>query len=76
MLYWFGLVVVTALENPLSLRSLRLGEKLVEKGLIEEGHLVEALRAQTICKRPLGEILCIMRVVLPEDLERVLEEKK
>lgn len=64
------------LENPLSLRSLRLGEKLVEKGLIEEGHLVEALRAQTICKRPLGEILCIMGVVLPEDLERVLEEKK
>ncbi|MEN3203793.1 MAG: glycosyltransferase, partial [Atribacterota bacterium] len=65
-----------ALEKPLLLRSLRLGEKLVERGLIEEGHLVEALRVQAIEKRPLGEILCTMGVILPEDLEKVLKEEE
>lgn len=62
------------LETPLPLRLPRIGEKLLEKGLIEEGHLVEALRAQRISKRPLGDILCTMGVILPEDLEAALKE--
>lgn len=61
-------------EGFLPFRLPRLGEKLLKRGLIEEGHLVEALRAQSTYRRPLGDILCTMGVLLPEDLERVLRE--
>lgn len=52
----------------------RLGEVLLQRGYIKEGHLVEALRAQRFFQKPLGEILVTMGVLLQEDLERVMED--
>lgn len=52
----------------------RLGEKLLEREFIETPHLIEALRVQRFSPQPLGEILCEMGVLWPEDLKTVLEE--
>ncbi len=61
------------LERSFSFRHLpRLGEQLLEQGYIEEEHLIEALRAQRFFRRPLGEVLCTMGVVWPEDVEECL----
>ena len=43
--------------------SYRIGERLVEKGLITEDHLLEALRVQEFYPKPLGEILVEMGVI-------------
>lgn len=53
----------------------RLGEKLLERGFIQMEHLVEALRVQQFLHKPLGEILLLMGVVWPEDIDDVTEEK-
>ena len=59
-----------SLEEPDSLPQFpRLGEKLLDRGLINEEQLVEALRAQKFYPKPLGEILVEMGLVRPEDLE-------
>ncbi len=59
-----------SLEKPDSLPQFpRLGEKLLDRGLINEEQLVEALRAQKFYPKPLGEILVEMGLVRPEDLE-------
>jgi len=52
----------------------RLGERLLKMGIIEEEHLAEALRVQRFSPRPLGDILCEMGVLWPEDLEEILQE--
>ncbi|MGC8777805.1 MAG: glycosyltransferase family 2 protein, partial [Candidatus Caldatribacteriaceae bacterium] len=61
------------LQNTLPRQFPRLGEKLLERGLIQEEHLVEALRVQRFLPLPLGEILCEMGVLWPEDVEEVLK---
>ena len=60
------------LEREFPGRFPRLGEKLLEMGIIEEEHLVEALRVQRFSPRPLGDILCEMGVLWPEDLRKIL----
>ena len=50
----------------------RLGERLVDAGIVTNEQLVEALRAQALYRKPLGQILVEMGVILDEDLERVL----
>lgn len=59
-------------NNPARSVTLRLGERLVDAGIITHEQLVEALRAQELCQKPLGQILKEMGVLLHEDLERVL----
>lgn len=50
----------------------RLGERLVDAGIITSEQLIEALRVQELCQKPLGQILVEMGVLLDEDLDRVL----
>jgi len=59
-----------SLEEPDSWSQIpRLGEKLLDQGLINEEQLVEALRAQKFYPKSLGQILVEMGVMRPEDLE-------
>lgn len=64
------------LERGVPYRFPRLGEKLLEKGYIQVEHLVEALRAQKFLPQPIGEILCTMGVLWPEDVREALEESE
>ncbi len=59
-------------DNSVRPATRRLGERLVDAGIITSEQLVEALRAQALCQKPLGQILIEMGVILDEDLERVL----
>lgn len=66
------------LENALEQTStqpnkIRLGELLLEKGLIDSGALAEALEIQ---KKPVGEILVEMGKVDRDQLEQALDEQK
>jgi two-component system chemotaxis sensor kinase CheA len=51
----------------------RLGELLVEKGLVDEKSVSEALEAQ---KKPIGEILIGMGKVKPEQVDQTLKEQQ
>jgi two-component system, chemotaxis family, sensor kinase CheA len=51
----------------------RLGELLVEKGLVDEKSVSEALEAQ---KKPIGEILIDMGKVKPEQVDQTLKEQQ
>ncbi len=53
---------------------LRLGEQLLQKGLITPEQLREALRRQKRDNRPLGEILIEMKLFAPEDIKKALAE--
>jgi len=64
---------LASLENPLRrAANRRLGERLVEAGIITSEQLIEALRVQELCQKSVGEILVEMGILLEEDLERIL----
>jgi len=53
----------------------RIGELLVERGLITEGQLYDALREQSAGRRYLGEILVQKGFLKEEDLVKVLSQQ-
>lgn len=53
-----------------SLPSDRLGERLVQEGVLDKDDLQSALRKQKRTDQKLGEILVEMKLVKPEDLDR------
>ncbi len=53
-----------------------LGERLVEKGLITQAQLNEALRVQARTGELLGDVLVKMGILSQEDLDQVLEEEE
>ena len=50
----------------------RLGEILVDLGILTEGELARALELQRVTKRRLGEVLLAEKMVEPQDLLRAL----
>ncbi len=59
-----------------NLRQVRIGELLVEEGIITGAQLEEALARQKARRgKPLGEILVDMKLLVREDLHRVLARK-
>ena len=52
----------------------RLGERLLERGVISEGQLADALRAQQVTGEELGTALLRLSYVQEDDLMRLLSE--